>query len=269
MNNNRCVDCGFLNFADASACKRCKATLDAPSGVSDNPFFNNYVAELPAGYQTAPGYAQPAYSPYYFPGAVAPLPRASKDGSTNAVLVALVGVVLAVAVGIGVLWKFGHTASANFAWQEYNSKDESYTILMPTKPAHVVQNRSSIMGELQVHMMMADMRQHGAFMVGHADYPDDYTEMSPEEMLDLAEQGAVNSADATLLSKKSISLDGHPGVELEITMKQIKGGGRTVTRIYWVAPRMYIMFASAPKSAEMDATLAKFLDSLKIRKKQI
>ena len=262
MSSNRCTGCGFLNFATDSVCKRCRAQLQA---LSDNPYFNSYVAGTHGGYQPATGYGPQAYSSGYFPAPLAPLPPVSKNGGVNAALMALVGLALAVAAGVGVFWKMGN-GSARFAWQEYDSKDGSYSIMMPGKPAHQTERQPSMAGELQVHLMMADMSHRGAFMVGHTDYPAEFAEVNAEEMLDLAAQGAVNSSEATLLGKKEIALDGHPGVELELAVKQIKGG-RTVTRIYWVAPRrIYIMFASIPTSAETDIHLAKFFDSLKLRR---
>lgn len=265
----RCLNCGFLNFAADTVCKRCRAALIPPS---DNPYFNSYVAHTQGGYQPAPGYAQPAYtqpaySQGYFPGAVAPLPRVSKNGGTNAALVVLVGLALAVAAGIGVLWKIGNGRSANFAWQRYNSDDQTYAVELPTKPAQFVQSQPSPVGDLQVHIMMSDMNDGGAFVVMHSDYPRDFSTVPAQEMLDASAEGVVEEAQATILSRKSISIDGHPGIELELSVKKLKGAGRTVARVYWVAPqRIYVMIASVPPSSDMDTPLARFFDSLKLRK---
>lgn len=266
MNSIRCEGCGFLNFAADSVCKRCHAALQPPS---DNPYFNSYVARMQGGYEAAPaGYGPAPYSHPYLPGPLAPLPRVSKEAGVNAALLTLLGLALAVAAGVAVFWKIGAGRSVNFAWNEYEADDGSYSIMMPKKPIRLVQDQPSMAGELKVHMMAVDMFDRGAFVVGHADYPDDYSEMTPEAMLDIAAQGAVNESEATLLGKKNISLDGHPGVELELKLDKLKEGGRNVTRIYWVAPRrIYIMFASAPPSPDMDTHLRKFLDSLKFRKK--
>ena len=265
MSSVRCLNCGFLSFAADSVCKRCQAALVPPS---DNPYFNSYVASMQGGYRPAPGYAQPAYSQNYFPGAVAPLPRVSKNGGTNAALLVLVGLALAVAAGVGVLWKIGNSRAANFAWQEYNSGDGTYSVMMPGQPAHTVQSTPSSVGELQVHIMTADMNDAGAFVVMHSDYPRDFTGVPAEEMLDAAAEGVAEEAEATILSRKSISVEGHPGIELELSVKELKGAGRTVARVYCVAPRrIYVMLASVPPSSEMSTQLARFLDSLKLRNK--
>ena len=265
MSSIRCLSCGFLNFAADSVCKRCQAALTPPS---DNPYFNSYLAGMQGGYQAEPGYEQPAYAPGYFPGALAPLPQVSKDGGTNTVLVALVGVALALAAGLGLLWKIGNGRAASFAWQEYNSEDATYSVELPKKPSQMVQNQPSMVGELKVHIMMSDLYDSGAFVVMHSDYPEEFSDVSAEEMLDASAQGVVDEAEATILSRKTISLDGHPGLEFEMSVKKLKGAGRTVSRVYWVAPRrIYVMIASVPPSADADAKLARFLDSLKLRRK--
>ncbi len=260
MSSNRCGGCGFLNFAADTVCKRCRAALQPPS---DNPYFNSYVTGSYGAYQPASAYGQPSYSTPYYP--VAPLPRVSKNAGVNAALLALLGLAFTIALGIWVFWKVGN-GSANFAWKEYDSEDGSYAITMPAKPSHMVQTQESLVGDLDVHMMIADMGGRGAFMVGHADYPENFTDVSADELLDMAAQGAVNSTEARLLSKKKITLDGHPGLELELSLKKLKG--RTVTRVYWVAPRrIYIMFASGPSSPETDTRLSTFLNSLRLRRK--
>src|SRR4051812_49277144 len=181
---------------------------------------------MQGGYQPAPGYippgyTQPAYSQGYFPGALAPLPRVSKNAGTNAALLVLVGLALAVAAGIGVLWKIGNGRSPNFAWQEYNSDDQTYAVQLPQRPAQFVQSQPSAVGDLQVHIMMSDMNDGGAFVVMHSDYPKDFSEVPSTEMLDAAAEGVVEDSEATILSRKSLSLDGHPGTELELSVKKL------------------------------------------------
>ncbi|HKQ99888.1 MAG TPA: zinc finger Ran-binding domain-containing protein [Pyrinomonadaceae bacterium] len=269
--NNRCGNCGLLNFAEASACKRCKAALDVSNGGAENNSFGGYEPQgWQPGYQNAAAWPQPAYQPQYFPTPLAPLPRASKTGSTNAILISLLGVAITIAIGIGILWKLGpnFSSTGGGGWQEYQAKDGSFTIQMPSKPIENVQSQSTPAGEIQMHMSMAVENQGGAFIAGYADYPSNFTHVSSEQLLDLASQGAVNSSGTTLLNKKNISLDGNPGVELELLPpKNMPEGGRAVTRIYWAAPRIYILFAGGPKSSETDAAMTKYFDSFKLRKK--
>jgi hypothetical protein len=291
MNNVRCVNCGFLNFASAPSCKRCKAEFEsAPAYLGNSPAIDdgassqvNYqaapsqvVLSQAGPHQVAPEWSQPAFQPpfqppIYFPTPIAPLPRASKNGATKAVLWTLLGVAVFIALGIGAIWKFGKAASsANYVWQEYKAPDESYTILMPSKPVESVQSQSTPAGEIQMHISLADMSRDGAYLVGYADYPDNFKSLSSQQLLDAGAQGAVTRSGATLASKKNITLDGYPGVELELLPPagQAPPGARALARIYWVAPRLYIMFAGGSKS-DTDATMTKFLDSFKLRRKQV
>ena len=265
---NRCGNCGFLNFVSASDCKRCKAALSVPAeGGADNSF-GGYAEGWQPNYQTASNYPQPIYPPQYFPTPVAPLPKMSKTGTTNALLLSLLGVAVIVALGIGVLWKFGNPAAASASWQEYQPQDGSFTIQMPSKPTESVQKQQTPAGELQMHMSIAIYNQSGAFIAGYADYPSNFTNVPAQQLLDLAAQGAVNSSGTTLVSKRNISLDGYPGVELELLPPDsMPGGGRAVTRIYWAAPRIYILFGGGTKSSDTDAAMKKYFDSFKLRKK--
>ncbi|MDT4898782.1 MAG: hypothetical protein QOH25_3859 [Acidobacteriota bacterium] len=270
MNSLRCNNCSFLNFATATACKRCNTTLDAPVEAVENNFFGGYAGGWQPGYQTASNYPQPTYAPQYFPTPVAPLPRASKNGGTNAVLLSLLGVAVVIAAGIGVLWKFGNkpASAANSGWQEYKPQDDSFAIEMPGKPSESVQRQSTPAGEYQMHLAMAIYNQNGAFVIGYADYPSNYSSVPAQQLLDLASQGALSKSSATLVSKRNISLHGYPGLELEMLPPgNMPGGGRIVTRIYWAAPRIYILFGGGPKSSETDAAMTRYFESFKIRKK--
>lgn len=289
MNNVRCVNCGFLNFASALTCKRCKAEFEsAPALLGNSPSIDdgassqvNYqaapsqvVLSQAAPHQAAPEWSQPAFQPpfqppLYFPTPIAPLPRPSKYGATNAVLWTLLGVAIFIALSIGAIWKFGKAASsANYVWQEYKAPDESYTILMPNHPVETVQSQSTPAGEIQMHISGVEMGQNGAYMVAYADYPGNFTKLSSQELLDAGAQGAVTRSGATLVSKKNITLDGYPGVELELLPPAGEGlnGGHARARIYWAAPRLYIMFTGVSKSVD-ETTMTKFLDSFKLNKK--
>lgn len=275
MNNLRCSNCGFLNFANASACKRCKAEFEIAAAAPTVPTAALYTTAVQVGYQPVPQWSQPQYQqsyalpppPLYFPTPIAPLPRTSKNGATNAVLWTLLGITLVIALGIGVLWKFGKATSANYAWQEYKAPDDSFTILMPAKPVESVESLPSPGGQGQMHMVAADMGRQGAYMVGYADYPGNTKSVSSDTLLDMAANGAVTHSGATLVSKKSITLDGYPGVELELLPPEgQREKGRGFCRIYWIAPRIYMTFAGGPDTREGSQSITKFLDSLKLRK---
>lgn len=280
MNNIRCGNCGFLNFASAPSCKRCKAEFETAPAAAGSPTFGDYATVPQANYQPAPQWPQPAYQPaymspppIYFPTPLAPLPRASKNGATNAVLWVLLGLTVAIAVGIGILWKFGKSSTPiNFAWQEYNAPDDSCSILMPAKPLETAESLPTPTGtQLQLHMSIADVGRQGAYMLGYIDYPDNFKSISSDTLLDAAANGAITRSGATLVNKKKITFDGYPGVEIEMLPPAgaPPGMGHAFCRIYWVAPRIYMTFAGGPDSREGNQAILKFLDSFKLRRKPL
>lgn len=274
MNSNRCVSCGFLNFAGASSCKRCKAEFETASPTVGTMAPLHYESPRESGYQSAAQWGQPAYQsayqrPLYFPGPIAALPRASKHGATNAVLWGLLALTILIAVGIAFVWKFGNSSPANYVWQEYSGRDNSYSVLMPGTAMESVESRPSPVGQLDLKLAMVDKGGNGAYMVGYADYPDNFRSFESDELLETASNGALSRSRSTLVNKKKITLDGYPGVEIEMLPPegQVSGGGRAFSRIYWVAPRLYITFAGGPDSADINRSVKKFLDSFKLKRR--
>lgn len=266
MNTNRCTCCGFLNFATAESCKRCKAEFALPPDSG----YANYSMAPQGAYQTTPAWPQTDYHqqyapPPYFAGPIAPLPRASRHGSTNAVLWTLLAITLVIAFGIGVIWR--SNKPANYVWQEYQPADNSYSAMMPARPVESVQRMASPAGELQMHFSLADMGAEGAYGVAYVDYPINFRSLSPDALLDAGANGAIANSGSTLLNKKKITLDGYPGLEVEMKPPSGAMPGRAVSRIYWVAPRIYVVVAGVPSSSKTDATIAKFLDSFRIRRR--
>lgn len=268
MDTNRCGSCGFLNFTDATTCKRCKVTLETSAGMGESSFFGGQAEAYPAGAQAATYYPGLAYQPNYFSSPVAALPQRSKHGGTNSLLLALLCGAVMVAAAIGVLWKFNKSASASFTWEEYRASDQSYSVLMPVKPVESVERLPTPAGLLEMHLSMADLKKNGAYLAAYIDYPASSLKALPQEVLDASAQGAVRNSRSTLVSKKNITLDGHPGVEIVMLppADQAPEGGRAVARIYWVAPRLYMTFGGGPETSDLDVTLAKFHDSFRLLK---
>ena len=275
MNNIRCGNCGCLNFASATSCKRCKAEFEIAQAAVGSSTFGDYSTVPQVNYQPMQQWTQPSYPPAYqppppyFSAPIAPLPRASKNGATNAVLWMLLGLTVVIALGIGYVWKFGKPASANYAWQEYKPQDESYTIQVPGKPVESVQDLPSPAGQLQMHASLVNMSSREAYLTAYIDYPDNFRNLSSDALLDGAAQGGLNNSNSTLVSKKRITLDGYPGIELEMMLPtgEVQGGGRAYSRIYWVAPRVYITVGGGPDTKEVKQAATKFLDSFKLKKR--
>jgi hypothetical protein len=209
---------------------------------------------------------QPAYQPSYFPTPVAALPARSKQGGANALLWILLCGALAVAAGIGFLWKFNKPASDNFTWQEVQAPDNSFSVSMPTKP---VETTEDMPGNLQMHVLTANMKRDGFYGIAYSDYPGEESSKIPASfLLESSAQGAANNSGAQIVNKKSIVLSGHEGLEIdmEVSASKIPGGGKVACRLFWVAPRVYIVCVGGPESSPVYASRVKFLDSFRFKK---
>ncbi|MDQ1422162.1 MAG: hypothetical protein QOJ52_4124 [Acidimicrobiaceae bacterium] len=266
--NNRCRTCGFLNFASSSACKRCKAAFDEAPLTEPVNQSDHYSMAWQGSYQMAAQWPQPMYQPSYFPMPVAMLPAKPKYSGTNALLVMMLVGVVAIAGGISFLWKFNKAASDNYAWQEYQAPDNSFAVSMPTKPEETSRMQSTPRGTLQMHFLTGDMKQDGFYGIAYADYPADSAKVPASALLDVAANGAASNSGAQIESKKSISLSGYEGLEIDMSVPPatVPGGGRVACRILWVAPRIYIACVGGPESSSVYKRRAKFLDSFRLKK---
>lgn len=278
MNSIRCGNCGFLNFATATACKRCKAEFATDPAQALNPAAINYETSSQPSYQATPyetvaqwpqpAYASPLPPPMYMPSPIAPLPRASRNGATNEVLWTLLGLTIFIGVGLGFVWRLVKPSPTITGWQEYTSQDGSYTVQMPTKPLETEESQASPAGSLQMHLMLGSMQEKGIYIVGYTDYPNVPSNVSIKQLLDSAAEGAASNSGATMLSKKEIMLDGNQGIEVEMDVppSKIPGGGKATCRIYWASPRIYILFVGGSTGAGIYESRSKFLDSFKIKR---
>lgn len=267
MNTIRCSNCGFLNFVTDPSCKRCKATFEDVPPPATQQFAAEFQPAFQGGYQTQQ-WPQPAYNPYALPTPVAPLPKVSKNSSTNAGLWVLLTIAVAVAVGIGVLWKANRSAPTINGWQEYRAPDNSFTVQMPVKAFDTVQSQMTPAGQIQMHIAAGMFENKGIYMVGYADYPSSFdpSRVPTSSLLNAAADGAVNNSGATMVSKKSLTVDGREAIEAEMTIPSSKlpGGGKAVCRIFWAAPRVYILFVGGQDSSGVYESRDRFLNSFKI-----
>jgi hypothetical protein len=143
--------------------------------------------------------------------------------------------------------------------------------LLPKEPVESVQKQPSAVGDLETHIAMSSMHAEGVYVIAYTDAPYSEPGIPMDMFLNQAAQGGVNAAGATMVGTKNITLDGYPGIEVEMIVppEKIPGGGRAVCRIYWVSPRLYEVFVGGPESSQVYLTRTKFLDSFHLSKKLI
>jgi len=115
------------------------------------------------------------------------------------------------------------------------------------------------------HTSLVDLGRNGACFAGSADYSNYRLKLPVAEVLDLAIKGATQNSDMILISKKSISLNGNEGLEVELQpSKKYGSNGFAMARVYWVPPKMYTNVIVGSKSGELYEDRFNFLDSFQL-----
>ena len=268
MNSLRCAQCSLLNFTVSDVCKRCGAPLNpAPEGegaFQQQGGFENY-SDQTAYNATASGYF--GQNQNYYGGLTAARPPQRKGKSTLTVLLALLALVAL--LGIPVYLKNRSDARfANLQWREYNSDDSSYTVLMPGAPKVENEQMNTPAGPVKMNGARVDIDKDAIFGVMYFEYPTVAPNVPVDMLFDKGLESMTSRTDVTVLSRKNITLNGNPGVEVEIKppASANRDHDKGVLRLYWVAPRLYIVLTGGPDSTEASTARTKFLDSFKLNR---
>jgi hypothetical protein len=139
----------------------------------------------------------------------------------------------------------------------FTSNEGGFSVLLPGTP--VVENKTVNTRIGRITATMYSVEYDGiAFFVAHSDYPESVmANMTAEQVLDGARDGAVANTFGTLTSETIISLLDYPGRELTITAN---GGGARV-RIFLVRNRLYQVIGAAPSDKMYRPEIRRVLDS--------
>jgi hypothetical protein len=265
MNSIRCSNCALLNFDTASACKRCGLPFNADAEAAGGAQYYAPPAEShpPPAENGSYFWDQPNYQPNFIPPHTTP---AQSSGGKK-----LVGVVVALAVAAFVAFvavpRFlkPKVDFANLAWTEYKSPDGKFSMTMPAAPKEQSMNRMTPVGNIQAHMLEADVSRDGGCLIAYADYPIDHLDVSEDKMYDYAIQGAMaQQSQLSVGSRKYISLDGYRGLEAELKPSSGDIKANATVRVFWVPPRMYAVLAGGLDTPEFKAMQTRCLDSFHI-----
>ena len=244
-----------MNFSTAAWCKRC--------GLS-------FTEEGPRDFNAGPPTSEGARWEDGGPGDRRPA-RASSNAPLIFLLILLFG-------GISFVYRQnlrGAAVAKEPAWREYKSAPDWFAVQMPGETA-VKETKINVpkMGPVPGKMMSAELGANGECMVGYFDYGRYLGELSSEdfaehaqEMLDAGADNVVAGEKFTTLSRKSITLDGYQGLELEGRPPgEVRGRGPLyhTFRIYLVPPRLYYLSVVGPVTGPLYKEKEKFLDSFRL-----
>jgi hypothetical protein len=147
-------------------------------------------------------------------------------------------------------------------WQEFNSKEGAFAVIMPGAPAEKSQIFSTRIGPVEAHFFTVE---HGnaVYMIVYGDYPEVPSAAEDRDrLLDAARDGAVGNIRGTLLEERAVSLSGHPGREARIHSSD--GGLELLMRIYLVDSRQYQVVTVFPKDSVPSKDRDRFFESFKL-----
>lgn len=276
MNSLRCSNCSLLNFDTATACKRCGLPFnsEAEAGIGAQHYapaesYPQQSYQQQSYQQPAEGgsyfWDQPNYQPNYIPP---PPPPASSSGGKKlaGVLVFLASAALVAFVAMPRLLKSSKANLSNVTWSEYQSPDGTYSVSLPATPKETHMNHSTAAGTARVRVVTAEIGRDAGCMVMYADYPV-LSKVSEDTLYEQTIKAwASKDADKYAIgNRKFITHDGHRGLEVEFKppiLEKMEAKGRM--RIFWVAPRLYMVMSAGPETPEFAKVSDRCLDSFKI-----
>ena len=126
--------------------------------------------------------------------------------------------------------------------KNFTSEDGRFSILLPDTPKFETHNLSSAVGPVVSKSYIVDDLDM-SYGVTYTDYPSDVVERTdPQKMLDGARDGGISNSHGELVTEKNISLNGYPGREMTISVRDIA----VRSRVYIVKNRLYSVLASGP-----------------------
>jgi hypothetical protein len=150
-------------------------------------------------------------------------------------------------------------------WIDYNSAEGRYTVSLPTQPKLSTQESATADGQKFLQYMATAQEPTAVYLIGYFDHVAGTTFSA-----DRARDGMVAAVKGTLVSERTISVNGYPGRELKVGTSTEGTDYIILVKFYDTDSRVYVQQVIFPKSFEseaMNAKAAKYFDSFQILKK--
>lgn len=150
-------------------------------------------------------------------------------------------------------------------WTKYKSAEMNFSILFPKSPAESEQSTPTALGNMTLHILMADLSQDASasnmlYMVNYTAFPDSVSSDHKDKMDAFFEgsiNGMVKNVNGTLASSKNIDYKSFPGREIKV---EIQGGVITAREIL-IHNKLYIVMVISATGKDDNADVKKFFDS--------
>jgi hypothetical protein len=155
-------------------------------------------------------------------------------------------------------------------WQEFQSPDGNFRILMPREPLKDFVPLGGDFGPIELNMFETQLGNM-EYAVGYVDLPPDkLKQYKTATLLSNMSQHAASAPNGRILSSKAIKLGSYPGHEIIADgVSSTDSSEKKVLRmrLYLVGNRLYEVLQAAPKSQSQLPDIQKFFDSFTLLKK--
>ena len=243
MNNKKCPYCGFINFLQAEACRKCETVLtDLPEERPDNgpPVYRGGVSSNRQPYN-------------------------AKSGLTaGRVFICVAGMLFGGIFYVLVIRPhLLDLFTAKCEWTEYRLAGSDFTVTMPGKPSPV--RPDDIPPEVKAlsgHIVISEVANQGVATFAFVDSPNQVDISKAEETLNRAVNGSLEKTKSRLISKTSVTVYGMPGVEFECEPPPdtFRKPGHAYGKYFINSSRLYMLFIAGTEGSEVLAGKDKFLN---------
>lgn len=161
---------------------------------------------------------------------------------------------------------FGGTGTV--AWQTATPPGANYDVKLPGPMKTEKEKMQMQLGSLTAYWYSCEVEGQGFAGVANVDYPIEH-DLAVDDiaLLDGAVKGSLERSRSTLVSRRDIQLPGgYRGVEVEMLPPKDMSAEISVTRIYWVRPRVYIQMLAAKRDSQLWKERDVFLTSFELKK---
>ena len=144
-------------------------------------------------------------------------------------------------------------------WKTYSYPADGFSASYPSEPTLQKKDVSTVKGSFELRAYLSQEGDAAVF-VGVCDYGSAIADRTPDQVLDSAQQGAIDNVRAHLLSGKKITYGGiYPGREFEADNDSMHFSAR----VYLVGTTLYQTLIASPLGQPYPDT-ARFLDSFQL-----
>ncbi|HEY3579390.1 MAG TPA: hypothetical protein VGK82_02565 [Pyrinomonadaceae bacterium] len=146
----------------------------------------------------------------------------------------------------------------NGGWVRYNSVSGRFSVLMPETPDEKTETTPSDHGPYTTHLFVVRDTKN-VYLIGWVDYDPSFN-FNRQAELEANRDNFVKGIKATLVSTRSMSLDGYPALEFSAETED-----RTFqSRVYMVGRRPYQIVIGTPKDEPDAVATNRFFSSFKV-----